>query len=245
MPGAEWFAGARLNYAENLLAGKPERPSRAAARVRAARARLDHLGRAARAGRARGILGAARPRGRTWRPRRRLHAESSGGTRRLPRDRLDRRDLVVVLARLRRLQRRRPLRADRAQGAPPRRRLPLRRQATSTAARSSRACWAELPTVERTIVLGYLEPDADSRPVATPEAATGCSASGDPGEIEFAQVDFDHPLWVLYSSGTTGLPKAIVQGHGGHPRSSSSKSTTFTSTRARATGSSGSRRPAG
>ncbi len=32
---------------------------------------------------------------------------------------------------------------------------------------------------------------------------------------EFEQVPFDHPLWVLYSSGTTGLPKAIVQSQGG------------------------------
>jgi acetoacetyl-CoA synthetase len=35
------------------------------------------------------------------------------------------------------------------------------------------------------------------------------------GELTFERLPFDHPLWVLYSSGTTGLPKAIVQGQGG------------------------------
>jgi acetoacetyl-CoA synthetase len=38
---------------------------------------------------------------------------------------------------------------------------------------------------------------------------------GEPAELTFERLPFDHPLWVLYSSGTTGLPKAIVQGQGG------------------------------
>jgi acetoacetyl-CoA synthetase len=58
----------------------------------------------------------------------------------------------------------------------------------------------ELPTVERTLVLPYL---------------AGGDWELEPAELEFAQLPFDHPLWVLYSSGTTGLPKAIVHGQGG------------------------------
>jgi acetoacetyl-CoA synthetase len=37
----------------------------------------------------------------------------------------------------------------------------------------------------------------------------------DQAELQFEQVEFDHPIWVVYSSGTTGNPKPIVQGHGG------------------------------
>jgi acetoacetyl-CoA synthetase len=58
----------------------------------------------------------------------------------------------------------------------------------------------ELPTLERTFVLPYL-------------ASREWELS--PAELEFEQLPFDHPLWVLYSSGTTGLPKAIVHGQGG------------------------------
>ncbi|MGW4198915.1 acetoacetate--CoA ligase [Streptomyces sp. NPDC005004] len=67
----------------------------------------------------------------------------------------------------------------------------------------------ELPTLRAVVHIPLLGTDA-------PEGALDWSAlTADDTEPVFEQVPFDHPLWVLYSSGTTGLPKAIVQSQGG------------------------------
>jgi acetoacetyl-CoA synthetase len=76
-----------------------------------------------------------------------------------------------------------------------------------------------MPSLEHTVLLGYLDPEA----TATSGAAgledvvswEELRSRGAGAELAFERVPFDHPLWVLYSSGTTGLPKAIVQGQGG------------------------------
>ncbi len=129
MPGAEWFPGARLNYAEHML-GRDEDLDAVAivGALAVARAARAHVRRAPRPGRPRpGRTAAARSRPR--RPRRRIPPQHPGDARRLSRHREPRRDLGDVPAGVRRAQRAPPARPARAQAAARRRRVPLGRAA--------------------------------------------------------------------------------------------------------------------
>jgi acetoacetyl-CoA synthetase len=201
MPGAEWFPGSELNYAEHIVAGKPD--DEIAIRFASELRELDswtwatlreQAGAIAQGLRALGVaegdrVAAYMPNipetiaaflavsslGAIW-----SSAAPEFGARSVI-DRFAQIEPKVLLA----------IDGYRYGGKDFDRRATVRQIA------------GELPGLERVVTFGYLDGSGWEE---------GFTA---PAELSFTPVAFDHPLWVLYSSGTTGLPKPIVHGHGG------------------------------
>ena len=206
MPG-RWFAGAQLNYARHLLSDPHQDDKIAVLAYSQTRDNVrSDLRRPARAGR-----------------------EGPRGPSRLGVGRGDRvaaylpnipETLVAFLATASigaiwaacapefGPQRPRPVRADRAEGPADDQRLPLRCQARRPRDRSPRSEGLPIapPRRPRSVRGGA---------TSLPDTVALGRAPRRAGAADFDRCPFDHPLYVLFSSGTTGIPKAIVHGHGG------------------------------
>ena len=73
----------------------------------------------------------------------------------------------------------------------------------------------QLPGLQKTIVIGYTSPSPDLTGLANAQRYSDAIAPYKPETIRFERFDFNQPLLIMFSSGTTGVPKCIVHGAGG------------------------------
>jgi acetoacetyl-CoA synthetase len=73
----------------------------------------------------------------------------------------------------------------------------------------------KLPTLRKVVVVPHLDPRVDVSDVPKAVVLAEWLRRYTPGDIAFAQLPFDHPVYILFTSGTTGRPKCIVHGAGG------------------------------
>ncbi len=212
MPGARWFAGARLNFAENLLRFRDERTAlifkgEAQPSLRMSYAELyDEVARVAKSLRSMGI----RPGDRVVGFMPNMHyatiamlaSASLGATWSSCSPDFG---IKGVLDRFGQIKPRVIFTADgyRFKGK------------KIDSLERIRSILRELPSIERVVVAPYTEeaPDIGGIPNAVSWADFRSAEAG--LAIEFAQLPFEHPLYIMYSSGTTGLPKCMVQSAGG------------------------------
>ncbi|MRR33241.1 acetoacetate--CoA ligase [bacterium] len=212
MPGAEWFNGARLNFAENLLRYRDDRPAlvfrgEGKDTVRMTYAKLyDRTARLARALRETGVGPGDRVAG--YLPNMpetviaMLAATSIGAVWSSCSPDFGIRGVLDRFGQIR------PKVLFTADG------YTYGGKRIDSLARV-RAIAAELPDIRQIVVVPFLEPEPDLAGLANAVGYGDFTAGQQDLELEFKQVPADHPLYIMYSSGTTGPPKCMVQGVGG------------------------------